>query len=564
MLGGNDVTIILFDIGILLGFSLFLGEVARRFRQPRVVGEIMAGVLLGPTFLGKLAPAIQLGIFPLGDHTLTAIEGLTTVAVVLLLLVAGTEINLSSVIKLGKTAFLVSALGIAIPFGLGFAAAHTMPSYLGFIADADLMTFALFFGTALSISALPVIAKTLMDMNLIKSDLGMLVVASAAFNDLIGWLIFSVVLSLMGSGSVHGHNPQQSILFTIIFTVAMLTVVRMAFHRLLPWLERNTVWPGGILGFVFSVTMITAALTQWIGVHAVFGAFLAGVAMGDSDHLTERTKDVIYQFAMNIFAPLFFAFIGLRIDFAANFNFGIVAFVTVLACVGKILGCSLGASWGGLSKRESFAIGFGMNARGAMEIILGLLALEYGVIREDLFVALVIMALVTTMISGPVMEWLIREKKPLKLLYLIKPNCFKSALASTTRRDVIMELATLAEAETGIDATRLFKAVWDREQIMGTALGGGIAVPHARLIELTTPVVVAGKSEDGIDFNAIDGNPARLIFMLLTPTRDQGAQLQILADIARTFGNHDIRTAAIHACDYDAFMKAIALVPVKQ
>jgi len=564
MLGGNDVTIILLDIGILLGLSLFLGEVARRFRQPMVVGEILAGVLLGPTFLGKLAPGIQAAIFPLGVHTLTAIEGLTTVAVVLLLLVAGTEINLSSVIKLGKTAILVSSLGIAIPFGLGFAAAQTIPSYLGFMADADMMTFSLFFGTALSISALPVIAKILMDMNLIKSDLGMLVMASAAFNDLFGWLIFSVVLSLMGAGAAYGHNPQQSILFTIVFTVAMLTVVRMAFHRLLPWLERNTVWPGGILGFVFAVTMIVAALTQWIGVHAVFGAFLAGIAIGDSDHLTERTKDVIYQFAMNIFAPLFFAFIGLRIDFAANFNLGIVVIVILLACIGKILGCTLGALWGGLSKRESFAIGFGMNARGAMEIILGLLALEYGVIREDLFVALVIMALVTTMISGPVMEWLIREKKPLKLLYLIKPAGYKSSLVSTTRRDVIMELATVAEEETGIDATRLFKAVWEREQIMGTALGGNIAVPHARLIELTVPVIIAGKSDDGIDFNAIDGNPARLIFMLLTPKRDQGAQLQILADIARTFGNHDIRAAAIHAPDYDSFMNAIALVPAKQ
>ena len=396
-------------------------------------------------------------------------------------------------------------------------------------------------------------------MNLLKSDMGIIVIASAALNDLIGWIIFSIVLSLMGAGAIYGHNPHQTIVFTILFTVFTLTVVRMVFHRILPWVEKKTVWPGGILGFIFAITMLGAAATQWIGVHAVFGAFLVGVAIGDSKHLTERNRDVIYQFTMNIFAPLFFAFIGLRINFAANFNLPLILAVFALACAGKILGCSLGAHWGGVSGKESFAIGFGMNARGAMEIILGLLALEYGVIHENLFVALVIMALGTTMLSGPVMEWLIREKKPLKILHLIKPSGYNGSLKSTKRSDVIMELAYLTVEETGLDPARLFNAVWEREQIMGTALGGGIAVPHARLIEITTPVVVVGRSEKGIDFDAIDGAPAQLIFMLLTPTRDQGAQLQILADIARTFSDPDVRTAALHASDYSSFVDAISM-----
>lgn len=563
MLGTRDITIVLFDLGILLGLSRFLGEVARRYRQPMVVGEMLAGVILGPTILGTLAPELQQLLFPMRASTLTALEGLTTVAVVLLLLVAGIEINLSSVWKQGKTAFLVGLLGIAMPFLLGFGVSQAWPHFLGLEQEADRLTFSLFFGTALSISALPVIAKTLMDMNLLKSDMGMLVVASAAFNDLIGWIIFSIVLSIMGAGAVFGHTPQQTIVFTVLFTVFTLTALRMTFHRILPWLERKTVWPGGILGFVFAFTLIGAAATQWIGVHAVFGAFLVGVAIGDSDHLTERTKDVIYQFTMNIFAPLFFAFIGLRINFAANFNFPLIFVVFALACTGKILGCTVGARWGGISGKESLAIGFGMNSRGAMEIILGLLALEYGVIHEDLFVALVIMAIGTTMISGPVMELLIREKKPLKIAHLIKPGGFKDSLKSKNRRDVIMELAHLAGEETGLDPARLFKAVWEREQIMGTALGSGIAVPHARLIEITTPAVVVGRSEDGIDFNAIDGAPAQLIFMLLTPTRDQGAQLQILADIARTFSNPEIRTASFRALDYASFMNIISGEPEK-
>ncbi|HUT63678.1 MAG TPA: cation:proton antiporter, partial [Anaerolineae bacterium] len=343
----------------------------------------------------------------------------------------------------------------------------------------------------------------------------------------------------------------------------MLTVIRWALDRVLPWLERKTVWPGGILGFVFAFTMIGSASIQWFGVHATFGAFLVGIAIGDSRHLTERTKDVISQFVMNIFAPLFFAFIGLRINFTTNFNIHIILIVFLLACAGKIIGCSLGARLGGLSNKESLAIGFGMNSRGQMEIILGLLALEYGLIHEDLFVALVVMAIGTTMLSGPVMEWLIREKKPLKLNHLIKPTGFKASLKSTNRQDVIMELSQLAAQETGLNPRLLFNAVWDREQIMGTALGGGIAVPHARLIELTTPIVVAGRSEEGIEFNAIDSAPAHLIFFILTPVRDQGAQLQILADIARIFRNHETRVRAFHSSDYTSFIEAITSVPVK-
>ncbi|MFC1694454.1 cation:proton antiporter [Candidatus Latescibacterota bacterium] len=547
MLGTHDITIVLLDIGILLGFSRLLGEIARRYRQPMVVGEIFAGIILGPTILGTLTPELQQLLFPMRANTLTALEGLTTVAVVLLLLVAGIEINLSSVWKQGRTAVLVSSLGIMVPFAIGFGTSQIWPYFLGLDSGGDQLTFSLFFGTALSISALPVIAKTLMDMNLLKSDMGILVIASAAFNDLIGWIIFSVVLSIMGAGAVFGHSPHQTVIFTAVFTVLMLTVVRWAVNRILPWLERKTVWPGGILGFVFAFTMIGAAAIQWLGVHATFGAFLVGIAIGDSEHLTERTKDVISQFAMNIFAPLFFAFIGLRINFAANFNFPLVLVVFILACVGKVFGCTLGARLGGLSGKESFAIGFGMNSRGAMEIILGLLALEYGLIHEDLFVALVIMAIGTTMISGPVMEWLIREKKSLKLANLLKSPGFIPSLESKTRKNVIFELAQLASVETGIEAERIFKAVWNREKIMGTALGSSIAVPHARLIEISSPVVVAGLSEEGVEFDAIDGAPAKLIFMLLTPTRDEGAQLQILADIARTFSKPEARTAVFHA-----------------
>lgn len=561
MFNAHEIATLLFDIGILLGFARFLGEIARRFHQPMVVGEILAGVILGPTVLGMLAPPVEQALFPLSGDILTAMEALTIIASALLLLVAGTEISLSTIWRQGKTAALVSLSGVIVPLSLGFGAAWFFPELLGQTDVTDTFTFALFFGTALSISALPVITKTLMDMNLLKSDFGVLIMASAAINDLAGWMIFSVLLGLMGVGREFGRSTRETVILTLLFAGVMLTVVRWAFARILPWLERHTVWPGGILASVFAFTMLGAAASDWLGTHAVFGAFLVGIAVGDSRHLTERTKDTIAQFASNIFAPLFFAFIGLRVNFAENFNLPVVLSVFSIACAGKIFGCSLGARLGGIRGREAIAVGFGMNSRGTMEIILGLLALELGLIGGDLFVALVIMAIGTAMISGPMIEFLVREKQPLRLSYLIRPAGYAPELRGGSRDEALMELSAIAARECGLDATRVFTAVWEREQLIGTGIGNGIAVPHARLLDLTHPVVVAGRSGDGIDFNAPDGNPAHMVFLILTPAGNQGMQLHILANIARVFSSPVIRAAALHAHDYTSFINAIAAAP---
>jgi Kef-type K+ transport system membrane component KefB len=164
-----------------------------------------------------------------------------------------------------------------------------------------------------------------------------------------------------------------------------------------------------VLGFALSLTLFGAAFTEWIGVHAIFGSFLVGIAIGDSSHLREQIRAVINQFVSFIFAPLFFASIGLKLNYAANFDWLLTLIVVVIACVGKILGCGVAARSSGMAAAEAWAIGFGMNARGAMEIILALLALQYGVISERVFVALVVLALVTSMMSGPMIQRALRS-----------------------------------------------------------------------------------------------------------------------------------------------------------
>jgi Kef-type K+ transport system membrane component KefB len=162
-----------------------------------------------------------------------------------------------------------------------------------------------------------------------------------------------------------------------------------------------------VLAFSLGFAFLGAAFTEKIGIHAIFGAFIMGIAIGDSAHLNEKTRDIIHQFITNIFAPLFFVFIGFKVDFIANFDLVLVLIVTGIAVVTKLLGAGLGALWGKLTIKQALAVGFGMNARGAMEIVLGLLALQAGLITLPLFVALVVMAVLTSILAGPMLKYLL-------------------------------------------------------------------------------------------------------------------------------------------------------------
>jgi Kef-type K+ transport system membrane component KefB len=277
-----------------------------------------------------------------------------------------------------------------------------------YIADNNQneLVFSLFFATAMAITALPVIARTLMDLNLFKTKVGMIIVAAAMFDDLIGWILFSVVLGMMNNGST-SYEFVFTLGYTIAFAALMLTIGRFLFNRSLPWAQRNLSWPGGVLAFSLGFAFLGAAFTEKIGIHAIFGAFIVGIAIGDSVHLNEKTRDIIHQFITNIFAPLFFVSIGFKIDFFANFDWMLVLIVLCIAMGTKIVGSSLGALWGGLKFKQALAVGFGMNARGAMEIVLGLLALQAGLINERLFVALVAMAVLTSIIAGPMLKYLL-------------------------------------------------------------------------------------------------------------------------------------------------------------
>lgn len=553
----QEITAMFLALGLLLASARLFGEIARRFNQPAVLGEILAGILLGPTVFGALAPAWSAFLFPRTGGGALVLDGMTTLAITLFLLVAGMEINLSTVWRQGRATVLVGLCGMALPFGLGFAAAWFVPEYLGAHPGSDPLTFALFMATALSITALPIIVKILMDLNIYRSDLGVTVVAAAVLNDLLGWIVFAIVLSMAGGGVSAHFTLGHTIALTLLFTAGMLTVVPWLIHRMLPWIQAYTTWPGGVLGFVLSLTLLCAAFTEWIGIHAIFGAFLAGVAIGQSKHLREQTRSIIEQFVSFIFAPLFFAGIGLHVSFSRHFDPVLTVCVLLLAVSGKIIGSTLGARAGGLGWREAWGIGCGMSAQGTMGIILGLLALKFGVISEHLFVALVVMALVTSLMSGPLMQRVLRLKKPRRFTDHLPARGFQRRLQGRTRPEVIAELAEGMAKSAGLSVAVITAAVLEREELMATGLGNSLAVPHARLPDLETPLVAVGLSEAGIDFEAPDGSLAHVIFLILTPQQDNGAQLEILADIAHSFKSEEVREKSRTVASYTEFLALV-------
>jgi Kef-type K+ transport system membrane component KefB/mannitol/fructose-specific phosphotransferase system IIA component (Ntr-type) len=540
-------------LAVLLGAAKLAGEIMQKLDQPSVLGEIFAGILLGPTLLGHFKPELYAFIFPATGNLPIALETVTTLGVVFFLLIAGLEIDLRSIFRQGKSALLVSFFGVIIPFAFGFGAAGIFPRFLGAAPGADRLIFALFVGTALSISALPVIAKILMDLNLLRSEMGTVVMSSAMFDDLVGWILFSMILGMMSGGGTSMDGVKRTIVLVLAFVVLALTVVRWLIDKLLPHIQAHTSWPGGVLGFIFTLTLAAAAFAEYAGIHAVFGAFIIGIAVGESTHLRKRTSELIHGIVTNVFAPFFFASIGLRTNFVANFSLPITATVIAVACVGKLLGAGMGARLGGMDRRTSWGVGLAMNARGAMEMILGLLALQLGLIRETMFVALVIMALFTSLVSAPAIKFLIGRRRTITLKDTVNAKLFFPALKSQSKQQVLQEMCIAAAEAASNSPERLLRLVQERERVTTSGWENGLAVPHARVNGLLEPLVVVGRVAQGIDFDARDGKLARLIILILTG--DNQSQHDLLLDAGELFSRKEAIEQALHA---ETFVELVA------
>jgi Kef-type K+ transport system membrane component KefB/mannitol/fructose-specific phosphotransferase system IIA component (Ntr-type) len=530
-----EVVIFLIAISIMLFFARFWGEVFNKLKQPAIIGEIVAGILLGPTIFGNIFPDLQKTLFPQTGNVSLVLNGITQLAVIMLLIVSGLEVNLALIAKQGKTAFYTSTLGIVFPFILGFLPFYFFYSLFG-VSSSNQLVFALFMGTAMSISALPVIARTLMDMNLLKSEIGVIIIASAIVDDLFGWIFFSVIIGMMSSGSSSNYLSQIGAIF--LFLAILFAIGKPITDRLIPKIQNSFSYPGSILNFIFISGFLAAAITEAAGIHAIFGAFMVGVVIGDSSHLKENTREIIHQFVTNIFAPLFFISIGLKVDFFANFDFLLVFIVLTLAIIGKVVGCGIGARLGGMSFEESMVVGFGMNSRGAMEIILGILALQANIIDEKVFVALVVMALFTSMVSAPMMGYFLKSVKKFDTLKQLLEQ--KNIIFSTSanKKAVIRELVDVVSASGLMNSQSTYNEVMEKEAAFSESIIPGLSLPHAKL-NVKRPYLAIAVNKDGY-INSTDDSPIFLTILLVSPINKAEIHLNLLAEIVSLFRDDEM------------------------
>lgn len=544
-LNEEHILTFLIQIFVLLSLAKILGAVFMRFGHPAIAGEIITGIILGPTILGRLLPGIQESIFPMELVQQNMLETVAWFGVLFLLLVTGFEVSITNAVKQGKAAISIGFVGVLVPFFVGVAVFWQMPS-TNYGEDATQLTFALFLSAAASISALAIIARVLHDLKVLKSDLGITILSGYVINDLLGWTIFSVVIGL---STQHGRNLNDTVhtlLTVILFGCFCLTLGSRGVGAVTAYLKKSFLpHPATILTFITCVALLCGAITQWLGVHAILGFFLAGVMAGNTSQISEGTRGIITQMVHSIFVPIFFASIGIKVDFITYFHLEIVALFLAVAVGGKFIGAAVGAKLARLSNREMVAIGISFIPGGAMEIILGMLALELKLINQEVFVAIVFAALLSSIMVGPLLSWSIsRLKKIARIGQYVREDAIILSLASDERWGVISELCKkVADLDLGISYQEIEKAVYKREEVMGTGLEKGLAVPHGRIRSLKEPVIALGRSPVGIDWDARDGLATHTVFLVLTPERDEGIQIQILAAIAHCVTNSEFQTA---------------------
>jgi Kef-type K+ transport system membrane component KefB/nucleotide-binding universal stress UspA family protein len=404
--GGSEV-LLLAQVVVLVLLGRLLGELMYRLGQPTIIGQILAGILLGPTVLGSLWPAGQALLFPPSPEQNAMIAGLSQLGILFLLLLAGMETDLGLAYRLRRSALGVSLSGIAVPFACGFALGLLLPA--GLLPDPDKrLVAALFLGTALSISSLKIVATVVREMNFMRRDVGQLIVASAVIDDTAGWVIIAITLGIATTGSVALVPLATAVIGTAIFLALAFTVGRRAAFELIRWTNDNLHSDLPVTTTIIGLMCVLALITAAIGVQTVLGAFIAGLLIGQSPILTRQIDEQLRGLTTALFMPVFFGLTGLHTDLRVLLDPEtalLAAGLIVIASLGKFGGAFLGARLNGMGFREALALGFGMNARGSTEVIVASIGLSVGVIDERLFSVIVTMAIVTTLIMPPTLRW---------------------------------------------------------------------------------------------------------------------------------------------------------------
>lgn len=407
----HSLLILILQLAGLLALARVLAELMRRLGQPAIIGELLAGIVLGPTILGHFWPELFILAFPQDVAQFHLLEVFSWYGMILLLLLTGLETDLTVVRTIGRAAVFTSLGGLLVNFTAGGTLGWLLPDrYL--VDPSTRPIFAAFLATAMAITAMPVIAKILIDLGMIRRNLGVTILSAGVIDDTVGWMVLSVIAGIAAAGVFSAGKLVWTLVGLVAFLVAMRYVVYPVFRRTVSYVNEKVELAGADLTLIMVLTLAAAAATEAIGIHAVFGAFVAGILVRQVPRVRSGALHALELFVLSALSPIFFAFVGLKVDLWALSGWQLPVLVIAVAMLGKLVGCYTGARLGGLSHWEGIAIGSGMNARGAMELIVALIGLSLGILTEELYTTIVLLAVVTSFVA-PVLLRLVIPKLPL-------------------------------------------------------------------------------------------------------------------------------------------------------
>ena len=397
--------LLVLQIGTILIVARLVGWLFGKLHQPRVVGEMVAGILLGPSLLGWLAPNISSALFP--PDSLGHLTSLSQVGLLLFMFLVGLELDLTHLRELGRAAVITSQVSIIAPFVLGSLFAVFLYPRLS-DQSVSLTGFVLFMGAAMSVTAFPVLARILTERNMLRTRVGSVAITCAAVDDVTAWCILAGITVIVRSSSL--QLPVWLTLGGLVaFVLVMLLVVRRALRKLAALYERRGNLTQDLVATILLVVLVSGWITESLGVHALFGAFLAGIVMPRHPGLSQELSQKLEVLVVVLLLPLYFALTGLRSSFLLITGAGMWFYcgaIIVLAVVGKLGGSLVSARMNGMSWRESAAVGVLMNTRGLVELVILNIGLDLGILSPALFSIMVLMALVTTLMTTPLLAWI--------------------------------------------------------------------------------------------------------------------------------------------------------------
>ena len=427
-LTGEELARLLLALTLLLSAAHAFGYLFARLRQPRVIGEILGGLLLGPTVFGALAPAAQAFVFPAAGAVPAVLDALYQLGLLLLMFGAGAELRSSFGPGEGRTVGLVTITGMVAPFAVGLGFVELVPAHALIGAAESRAAFVLVFSLAIAVTSIPVISRIMGDLGILDTAFARIVLAVAVIEDVIVYVILAIAIGLVTQPAGHAFGLQQwlglvpgsaaGIAYHVAVTLGFLGLARgfgPALYRRVRRFRFNLVRRGSLIGFQLAFLLAFTVLATLLGVVPLFGAFLAGIVVGASgkDGAAEA-RESIRAFALAFFVPVYFAVVGQRLDLIHAFSPLFFGLFFAVACVAKAASVWLGAKLAGESAHGAVNLAVALNARGGPGIVLASVAFDSAIISQEFYAVLVLLAIVTSLAAGSWLERAVRSGAPLR------------------------------------------------------------------------------------------------------------------------------------------------------